>query len=110
MKKNPEWLEQKLNNSIYQKIAELYYKDNHPLSRLYIEIEKDGTIRAYDGWKYKRGLTTGNNHIRMSEFFRTQVDKDRLRAELASIICFAKRARKQYGWNVIPVFEGYELI
>lgn len=107
----PEWLEQKLQNSRYYKIAKRYYKDeDYPKTNsFYLEVERNGTIRAYDGWDYKRGLHATKSGIEIAEFERTKVPKKRWQTELSLIISFARTVRKYYDWNVIPVFDGYEI-
>ena len=45
----------------------------------------------------------------MAEFARRQVGRDEVRCEMARLMCFARRARKEEGWNIVPVAEGYEL-
>ncbi len=68
----------------------------------------EGIILFYDGWNYKRGQR-GSRRVEQSEFAVEHFESDRWKIELASAVCFARRARKQYGWNVIPVFNGYEI-
>jgi hypothetical protein len=108
-KKMPGWLEERIKTSIYQRIAERYYREYNPSNHLYIEVEKDGTIRAYDGWAYKKGITNGVSGLEKAEFERIIDPSIDWRAELASAILFARRARKQYGWNIVPVFDGCEI-
>ena len=105
----PEWLEQKIKQSKYQQVGEVYYRGRHPTNSLYVEVMKDGYVSFYDGWNYKRGLKNGESGLEQAEFARIEIDRDRWRVELACAVCFARRTRKQYGWNVIPVFEGMEL-
>jgi len=104
----PDWLEKKLQKSQYQGVGENYYRNHYPNNHLYVEVTRDGLILFYDGWDYKRGLKLGRDGIETAEFARIPVE-GRWDGELASAICFARRARKWYGWNIVPVFNGYEL-
>jgi len=109
-KERTSWLEELLKRkSQYQTWAERYYRNHRATNSFYIEVTRDGTIQAYDGWSYKRGLKLGKKNVGQAQFVEVQVDRDKWVVELASVMCFARRARKQYGWNVIPVLDGYEL-
>ena len=101
-----EWLERKIASSWYQQTAERYYEANGTTTSLYFELT-DSVALVYDGWNYKRGM---RSRLEMSEFARRRFDADKLRTELASMICFIRRARRMYGWNVIPVVNGQELV
>jgi hypothetical protein len=109
-KSRPEWLERKLQNSLYYRMAERYYRYHPQTNSLYIELYRDGLVRSYDGWEYKKGLVMGKQGLKRAEFESETVDAENLKAEAASIILFVKRARSEFGWNVIPVFDGMEYI
>ena len=109
-KERPSWLESALEKSKYYQEARKYYGNHAATNSLYVEVTPDGQILFYDGWQYKRGMQEGKRGLlQQAEIARISVDRDKWQAELASAISFARRARKEFGWNVIPVFNGEEV-
>lgn len=107
--KYPEWLGKKLQKSWYQRVAEKYYRTHHNTNSLYFEVTRQAEVLVYDGWDYKRGLNENGQAVQPAQFAARQVEKERWKIELACTVCFAKRAKRDYDWNVIPVFEGHEI-
>ena len=64
----------------------------------------------YDGWDHIRGLGIRKERIRRLEIADRDIKRSRLQNEITIMVCFARRARRDYDWNVIPVFEGNELV
>jgi hypothetical protein len=105
--KKPDWLEKKIQESWYQQVAKRYYRSNATTNSLYIEVMRPDTILVYDGWNYKRGLTQQGSVLKRSDFAFRKINN--WLVELASIICFARRTRRDYEWNIIPVLDGHEI-
>ncbi|MBU0615317.1 MAG: hypothetical protein KJ601_04450 [Nanoarchaeota archaeon] len=93
----------------YEKIAESYYRTHHPTNSLYLEVTRDGRRIAFDGWDTKRGMSFEEGRLEQQELIRESFPSREWGTELARMIAFARKARREYEWNVIPCFEGYEI-